>query len=252
MNKKILEGRTALITGATSGVGHAAALLFAHEGAHIIATGRREDRLAALREEILAEGGRCDVLAGDIADLALGEQLCSLALEKTGRIDILLYSAGMALRSPTLDMTPEEWNRVMQVNVTAAMFLAQKCIPQMAARRYGKIIFISSTAAKNTNQGASPSYDASKAAMNAVIRHIAAEFAKDHVYANAICPGPLDTEITQTWTPEHRAKVLAALPLGRLGTAEQIAEAALFLAGSGSDYMTGETILMNGGRYMDA
>ena len=160
------------------------------EGAHIIATGRREDRLAALREEILAEGGRCDVLAGDIADLALGEQLRSLALEKTGRIDILLYSAGMALRSPTLDMTPEEWNRVMQVNVTAAMFLAQKCIPQMAAQKYGKIIFISSTAAKNTNQGASPSYDASKAAMNAVIRHIAAEFAKDHVYANAICPGP--------------------------------------------------------------
>jgi len=252
MNEQLLSGKTAVITGATSGVGYASALCFAREGACVIASGRRTDRLLGLQKNIEAQGGRCAVLAGDIADLTLGERLCTLAVEKTGRLDILLYSAGMALRSRTLDMTPGEWETVMRVNVTAAMFLAQKCIPLMRKQGGGRIVFISSTAAKNTNQGASPSYDASKAAMNAVIRHLASEFAGDHIYANAICPGPLDTEITETWTPEHRAKVLASLPLGRMGTAEEIADAALFLASEKSSYMTGETILMNGGRYMDA
>ena len=252
MNRQLLAEKTAIVTGATSGVGRAVSLLFASEGASVIATGRRQDRLESLRKEILDDGGRCDILAGDIGDLSLAGKLTEMAVQVTGRADILVYSAGMALRTPTLEMTPEEWNRVFQVNATAAMFLAQRCIPIMKENGGGKIVFISSTAAKNVNPGASPSYGASKAAMNAVIRHLASEFAGQHIYANAICPGPLDTEITQTWTPEHRAKVMAALPLGRLGTAEQIADAALFMASSMSDNMTGETILMNGGRYMDA
>lgn len=112
------------------------------------------------------------------------------------------------------------------------------------------MVFISSTASKNVNLGASPSYGASKAAMDGVVRHLAAEFARDQILVNAICPGPLDTEITRTWTPEHREKVLSSLPLGRMGTPEQIARAALFLASEQSDYISGETILMNGGRYM--
>ena len=252
MSKGLLTGKTAVITGATSGVGRASTLLFAREGAAVVATGRRESHLTALRQEIEAEGGRCVTCAGDIADLGLGDELVRLALKETGRVDILLYSAGMALRSSTLDMTPDEWDRVMRVNATAAMFLAIRCIPEMQKQGGGKIVFISSTAAKNTNQGASPSYDASKAAMNAVVRHLAAEFAKDHIYANAICPGPLDTEITKTWTPEHRERVLKSLPLGRMGTAEEVADAALFLASRLSDYMTGESILINGGRYMDS
>lgn len=252
MSTGLLTGKTAVITGATSGVGRASALLFAREGAAVVVTGRRESHLKTLRQEIEAEGGRCITCAGDIADLELGNELVQLALKETGRVDILLYSAGMALRSSTLDMTPDEWDRVMRVNATAAMFLAIRCIPEMQKQGGGKIVFISSTAAKNTNQGASPSYDASKAAMNAVVRHLAAEFARDHIYANAICPGPLDTEITKTWTPEHRERVLRSLPLGRMGTAEQIADAALFLASRLSDYMTGESILINGGRYMDS
>ena len=252
MDRQILAGKTALVTGATSGVGRASALRLAAEGAWVIATGRREDRLKTLREEILAAGGTCSILAGDISDPGMPGRLAELAIQETGRLNILVYSAGMALRTPTLEMTPEEWDLVFRVNVTAAMFLAQSCIPLMRENGGGKIVFVSSTAAKNVNPGASPSYGASKAAMNAVIRHLAAEFARDHIYANAICPGPLDTEITSTWTPEHRARVMASLPLGKMGTAEQMADAVLFLASSMSDNMTGETILMNGGRYMDA
>ena len=110
---------------------------------------------------------------------------------------------------------------------------------------------ISSTAAKNVNLGASPSYGASKAGMVYLTRHLAAEFGSRSIYANAICPGPVDTEMTQTWTPEHRQKVLQSLPLGRMGTPEDIANCALFLASSMSDYINGESILVNGGRYMD-
>jgi len=109
---------------------------------------------------------------------------------------------------------------------------------------------ISSTAAKNINLGASPSYGASKAGMVYLVRHLAAEFGGKGVYANAVCPGPVNTEITQTWTPEHRAKVLSTLPLGRMGTPKDIADCALFLASSMSDYINGESILVNGGRYM--
>ena len=108
MSTGLLTGKTAVITGATSGVGRASALLFAREGAAVVATGRRESHLTALRQEIEAEGGRCVTCAGDIADLGLGDELVRLALKETGRVDILLYSAGMALRSSTLDMTPDE------------------------------------------------------------------------------------------------------------------------------------------------
>lgn len=250
MTEGLLFGKTALITGATSGVGKACALLFSAEGAFVVATGRRKDRLAELEREILSAEGRCAVLAGDIADLTLGDKLTELAQKQTGRLDILVYSAGMALRTPTLEMKPEEWDEVFRVNVTAAMFLAQKSIPLMRRQGSGRMVFISSTASKNVNLGASPSYGASKAAMDGVVRHLAAEFARDQILVNAICPGPLDTEITRTWTPEHREKVLSSLPLGRMGTPEQIARTALFLASEQSDYISGETILMNGGRYM--
>ena len=122
---------------------------------------------------------------------------------------------------------------------------------EFLAQGGGKIVMISSTAAKNVNLGASPSYGASKAGMVYLTRHLAAEFGSHSIYANSICPGPVDTEITRTWTPEHRQKVLQSLPLGRMGTPEDIANCALFLASSMSDYINGESILVNGGRYMD-
>ena len=156
----------------------------------MVATGRRKDRLAELEREILSAEGRCAVLAGDIADLTLGDKLTELAQKQTGRLDILVYSAGMALRTPTLEMKPEEWDEVFRVNVTAAMFLAQKSIPLMRRQGSGRMVFISSTASKNVNLGASPSYGASKAAMDGVVRHLAAEFARDQILVNAICPGP--------------------------------------------------------------
>lgn len=247
---QLLAGKTALITGATSGIGRSVALTFAHEGARILATGRRKERLESLANQIQEIGGICHYLAGDGASLSFAQELGTFS-EELGGVDILVCSAGIALRTPTLEMTPSEWEQVMAVNLTFPMFLSQQCVESFLSRGGGKLVYISSTAAKNVNLGASPSYGASKAGLVYLTRHLASEFGSRGIYANAICPGPVDTEITHTWTPEHRAKVEASLPLGRMGAPQDIANCALFLASSLSDYINGESILVNGGRYMD-
>ena len=178
------------------------------------------------------------------------ERIFSFAIEKFKKVDILVCNAGMALRQPTLEMTPAQWNQVMDVNLTYPMFLAQSAIKMFEKQGGGKIVMVSSTAGKNINLGASPSYGASKAGLLYLVRHIAAEFGSKGIYANAVCPGPVATDITKTWTPEHREKILADLPLGRMGTSEDIANCILFLASSLSDYVNGESLLANGGRYM--
>lgn len=248
--ESLLQKKTVIITGATSGIGREIANLFSQEGANVVVTGRREDHLASLTDEIRSNGGACAYLVGSGEDSAFAKELFDFTIKSFGTVDILVCSAGMALRTPTLDMTEEEWNRVMAVNLTFPTMLSQHCVRHFVGNGGGKVVMISSTAAKNINLGASPSYGASKAGMVYLVRHLAGEFGGKGVYANAICPGPVDTEITQTWTPEHRAKVLSSLPLGRMGTPKDIADCALFLASSMSDYINGESILVNGGRYM--
>ena len=247
--EELLKNKTAIITGATSGMGREIAIQFAKEGANVVVTGRREENLISLTEEIRPFGG-CAYLAGSGEDSHFAETLFHFALDTFGRVDILVCSAGMASRVPTLDTTEDDWNHVMAVNLTFPTMLSLQCVRYFVEHRGGKVVMISSTAAKNINLGASPSYGASKAGMVYLVRHLAAEFGGKGVYANAVCPGPVNTEITQTWTPEHRAKVLSTLPLGRMGTPKDIADCALFLASSMSDYINGESILVNGGRYM--
>ena len=246
-----VKGKAAIITGASSGIGAESARMLASEGAMVMVTGRREENLRQLCEEIQQKGGKCAYLAGDVSEPGFALELVGETVKAFGHLDILVCSAGMALRKKTLDMPVEEWNRVMDVNLTAPLILSQCAIRQFLAQgNGGKIVYISSTAGKNVNLGASPSYGASKAGLLYLTRHLAAEFAKNHIYVNAICPGPVDTEITSTWTPEHRASVIANLPLGRLGQPEDIAAAVVFLSGSLSDNITGESLLINGGRYM--
>lgn len=247
-----LQGKVAIVTGATSGIGAQSARQLAAEGAAVVLTGRREDRLEQAADQIRSAGGRAAILAGDMADGAFCNRLVQFTLDTFGQVDILVCSAGMALRTPSLEMTCEEWEQVMTVNLTAPLLLSQACIRQFKqAGKGGKIVYISSTAGKNVNMGASPSYGASKAGLLYLTRHFAKEFAADHIYVNAICPGPVDSEITRTWTPEHRASVLANLPMGRMGTPEDIANAVVYLASGLSDYVTGESLLINGGRFME-
>lgn len=245
-----LKGKVAIVTGASSGIGAASARQLAAEGAAVVLTGRRQELLKQIAGEIETGGGTAAVLSGDMADEAFCHQLVEFTVDTFQHVDILVCNAGMALRTPSLEMTSQEWRQVMDVNLTAPMILSQACIRRFLQEGGGKIVYISSTAGKNVNLGASPSYGASKAGMLYLTRHFAKEFAAKHIYVNAICPGPVDSEITLTWTPEHRANVLKDLPMGRMGTPQDIANAVVFLASSLSDYITGEALLINGGRYM--
>ena len=247
-----LNGKVAIVTGASSGIGAQSARQLAAEGAAVVLTGRREEKLRQVAGDIQSAGGQAAVLAGDMASPEFCGRLVRFTLDTFHQVNILVCSAGMALRTPSLEMTPEEWDRVMNVNLTAPLLLSQACIRQFRkAGNGGKIVYISSTAGKNVNMGASPSYGASKAGLLYLTRHFAKEFAADHIYVNAICPGPVDSEITLTWTPEHRASVLANLPMGRMGTPEDIANAVVYLSSPLSDYITGESLLINGGRFME-
>ncbi len=247
-----LQNKIAIITGASSGIGEMSAKMLAAEGASVMISARREDALFRVQREIRQAGGVCEIYPGDLSSDGFCAQLVEKTVEVFGGVDILVCNAGMALRKPTLEMPVEEWNRLMHVNPPAPLLLSQAAIRRMKEQgRGGKIVFISSTAGKNVNMGASPSYGASKAGLLYLTRHLATEFAKDHIYVNAICPGPVDTEITSTWTPEHRAKVMSNLPMGRLGQPEDIANMVVFLSSSLSDFITGESVLVNGGRFME-
>ena len=250
--KDLLTGKTAIITGGNSGIGRATALLFASEGANVVIGGRKVDNLRRVKEEIEAAGrGRCEYVAGEVDAPGNAEALLDKALTSFGGLDILVCCAGIALRDKTLDMTAEDWERVMRVNLTAPMELSRICIRHFIAQDHGKIVYVSSNAGRHVNMGASPSYGASKAGLLYLTRHFATEFSKNHIYVNAVLPGPVETELSKTWTPEHRAEVMSNLPVGRLGQPEDIANSILFLSSSMSDYITGACVCANGGRNMD-
>ena len=249
--EKVLKDRVALIVGASRGIGEATARLFAAEGAKVVLSARGEKALKEICESIEAAGGEAVYRTADAEDLTSLAPLAETALSVFGRIDILLYCSGIALREPTLEMDVEKWERVMRVNLTAAMEMSRICLRQFLKQGGGKIVYVSSTAGKYINMGASPSYGASKAGMIYLTRHLATEFAKDNIRVNAVCPGPVETEIVKTWTKEHRAKVDANLPTGRMSYPEDIANAILFLASPMADQINGESLMVNGGRYMD-
>ena len=256
--KQLLTGKVALITGATSGIGRETALLFAQEGADLILTGRREQALQTLSRELEALGVRCRYLAGDAGSSAFAEELFAYALQSLGRVDVIVCSAGMALRTPTLDMPVSEWEQVMAVNLTFPMRLSQLAVQQFLAQGGGKIVMISSTAAKNVNLGASPSYGASKAGMVYLTRHLAAEFGSRSIYANSICPGPVESEMVDSRVAAEserlgvpaetlREAIRKNIPLGRMASVDDIVRTALFLASDVSSYLTGQSLNLSGG-----
>ncbi|MCL2538749.1 MAG: SDR family oxidoreductase [Oscillospiraceae bacterium] len=248
----MLQGKVAIITGASRGIGRATAELFVKNGASVVITGRDESQLREVTDGLNKDGEkRCVYLVGDSKDLSLPKRLFDLALEEFNKLDIIVCNAGMALRKPTLEMPIEEWNEVLEVNLTAPLVMAMTCLPHFRKQKYGKIVFTLSGAAKNPHLGASPSYGASKAALMYVTRHLAKEFIPENIYVNAVCPGPVDTDITHTWSAEHRARVVDNQLMGRLGMPEEIAAPILFLCSDASSYIVGECIAVNGGGSMD-
>lgn len=248
---KLLEGQVAFITGASRGIGKATACCLAEHGAKIAMNAINQERLEGLAAMMQEQGHECLVVPGDISQPDVVERMVERIVGHFGTIDILVNNAGIAIVTSFEHMTLKEWEQVIAVNLTGAMLCCQAVIPYMKKAGHGKIVNVSSTAAKWANLHPAPSYGASKAGMLYLTRHLAKEFAPYNIYVNAVCPGPVATDMTSDLTPEEREKVITSIPLGRFGTPNDIANAILFLCSSLSDFVIGEALNVNGGNRMD-
>lgn len=247
----MLQDKTAIVTGASRGIGRACAIRLAESGANLVLNGTNPALLAAIAGEIDDRGGRALVTVGDVADPRTAAATVQQALDRFGRVDIMVNNAGINTRSTTLDMDFADWQRVLDINLNGALHFCRAVLPGMIAQGGGKIVNVSSTTGKTPHKNAAPAYGASKAALNALTMHLAAEMAKHGIHVNAVCPGPVETDMSQQWSADYRRRVTEGVPLGRLGRPEEIANIVLFLASGMSDFVTGETINANGGTYMN-
>lgn len=247
----LLQGKVAIVTGASRGIGRAIALTLAKNGASLIITGNQENLLKEVAMEVEKLNQKCIIQTGDIADPKTSEKIAASAIDNFGKIDILVNNAGINMRKPTLELQPEEWQKVINTNLNGTFYCCNAVLPYMIKQQQGKIINMSSTTAKTAHRNASPSYGASKAGINYLTQHLALEMAKYNICVNAVCPGPIETDMSNQWSEEYRKQVLAKIPLGRLGTCQDVADAVLFLACDMSDFITGESININGGTYMN-
>ena len=243
---RLLEGKAAIITGSSRGIGRAIAEAFAENGASLVIHGTSEESLRPLAEEL-----GCSFVAGDIGELSTSQRLTEECIRSFGKVDVLVNNAGINTRTMFLELTPEEWDKVLRVNLTGAFYACKCVLPHMLAQKSGVIVNMSSRAGKTAHPTSSACYGASKAALDALTRKLAYDFGAEGIRVNAICPGPVETDMSLQWTADYRAKILDNIPLRKLGRAEDIANLAVFLASDSSGFITGESININGGTYMN-
>ena len=241
-----LSGKTALVTGATGGIGGAIAKALHAQGAVVGISGRNESKLKELAAEL---GDRVHVFPADLGDVAQVEALVKTATEAMGSINILVNNAGLTKDNLSLRMKPEEWDEVIRVNLTATFLLAQACQRGMMKARWGRIINISSVVGTTGNPGQC-NYVASKAGLVGWTKAMAAEIASRNVTVNCIAPGFIATPMTDVLTDDQKAKINASIPMARMGDPEDIAAATVYLASDEAAYVTGQTIHVNGGMAM--
>lgn len=245
-----LPGKVALITGASSGIGRAAALLFAQAGAAVVVGARRQRELDELVHEIEHAGGHACSLAGDVRDEAYAQALAALAAARFGGLDIAFNNAGtLGELGPTPQIATSAWQDALDTNLTSAFLGAKHQIPAMLARGGGSVIFTSTFVGHTAGFAGTAAYAASKSGLIGLTQALAAEFGPQGVRVNALLPGGTDTPMARTMnaTPEALAHVASLHALKRLAAPEEIARAALFLASDGSSFMTGTAMLVDGG-----
>ena len=246
----LLEGKTALITGAARGIGKAIALKFASEGANIAFTDLRIDESAKETEKEIADlGVRCKGYASNAADFNETEEVVKLIHEEFGSIDILVNNAGITKDGLMMRMSEEQWDAVINVNLKSAFNFVHACTPIMMRQRGGSIINMASVVGVSGNAGQS-NYSASKAGMIGLAKSIAKELGSRGVRANAIAPGFIITDMTDVLSEEVKKEWAKQIPLRRGGTPEDVANVAVFLASDLSSYVTGQVIHCCGGMNM--
>jgi 3-oxoacyl-[acyl-carrier protein] reductase len=241
-----LSGKTALVTGATGGIGAAIATALHGQGATVALSGTRREKLDDLAGQL---GERVHVIPSNLSDKAAVDGLVPAAEAALGSLDILVNNAGITRDNLFLRMKDEEWDEVLAVNLTAGFRLARAALRGMMKRRFGRIIGITSVVGVTGNAGQG-NYAASKAGMIGMSKSLAAEVASRGITVNCVAPGFIETAMTDVLNDKQREAILGTVPAGRLGHAEEIASAVVYLASTEASYVTGQTLHVNGGMAM--
>jgi 3-oxoacyl-[acyl-carrier protein] reductase len=241
-----LTGKTALVTGASGGIGGAIARALHRQGAAVMLAGTRQAVLEALAAEL---GERAHVAVADLGDPAAADALVKRAEEAMGKLDVLVNNAGLTRDGLALRMKDEDWQKVLDVNLTAGFRLARAALRGMMRRRAGRIIGITSVVGVTGNPGQA-NYAASKAGMIGMSKALAAEVASRGITVNCVAPGFIISPMTDALTPEQKERITGAIPIGRIGNPEEVAACVVFLASDEAAYVTGQTVHVNGGMAM--
>ncbi|MEP1930916.1 MAG: 3-oxoacyl-[acyl-carrier-protein] reductase [Roseibium sp.] len=241
-----LEGKNALVTGATGGIGEAIARTLHAQGATVCLSGTRAEKLESLASDL---GDRAYVTPANLSDRDAVAALLPTAEEKMGTVDILVNNAGITRDNIFMRMKDDEWDQVLEVNLTSGFHLCRAAIKGMMKRRTGRIIGITSVVGVTGNPGQT-NYAAAKAGMIGMYKSLAREVASRKITVNAIAPGFIETAMTDELNEKQKESILSSVPAGRLGTSGEIASAALYLASDEAAYVTGQTLHVNGGMAM--
>ncbi|WP_305041419.1 3-oxoacyl-[acyl-carrier-protein] reductase [Geoalkalibacter sp.] len=245
----MFKDKVAVVTGASRGIGRAIALQFAAGGAKVVLSARSAQAVEDLAAEISAAGGQALAIAGDIALTADVEELFRKAGETFQRVDILVNNAGITRDGLLLRMKDEDWDAVLDTNLKGAFLCMRAAAKLMSKQKYGRIVNISSVVGEMGNPGQA-NYCASKAGLIGLTKSVARELARRNVTVNAVTPGFIVTDMTESLPEKTKEDLSAQIPLGRLGEANEVAQAVLFLSSDQAAYITGQVLGVNGGMYM--
>jgi NAD(P)-dependent dehydrogenase (short-subunit alcohol dehydrogenase family) len=247
------EGRTAIVTGAGQGIGRAIAERFAHDGANVVVVDLNGAAAEAAAEAIRAGGGHALGVETDVTDAMAVRSMVARAVEAFGGVDILVNNAGILRSTRIVDISPDEWDLVADVNLKSAFLCSQAVHDSMVARGGGRIVHMASMAGRATSTLGGAHYSTAKAGVLGFSRHLAREWARDNITSNAVSPGIVDTPMVRGSTDEARmATVLASIPLGRLADPAEIANLVCFLASDEATYITGANVDIHGGELIIA
>jgi NAD(P)-dependent dehydrogenase (short-subunit alcohol dehydrogenase family) len=237
-----LEGKIAVVTGGTEGIGFATAKLFVKEGAYVFITGRRQNELD---EAVKAIGTNVSGIQGDVAQLADLDRLYEIVSKAKGRIDVIFANAGVGEFVPFGAVTEEHFDKLFNINVRGTLFTVQKALPLL---KDGGSIILNGSVASVKGTAAFGVYAASKAAIRSLVRTWTTDLKDRHIRSNVVSPGPVNTPLASRQSPEVIARIVSTIPMGRMGEPDEVAKAALFLASDDSSFVTGIELFVDGGR----
>lgn len=244
-----LDGKIALVTGASQGIGEAIAKQLAAQGATVVCAARTLNKLQEVADAIAAAGGKADVVAADLSDTASVKAAVAAVVERHGAIHILVNNAGITRDKLLVMMKEEDWDAVIDTNLKGAWTAIQAATKPMMKQRWGRIINIASVVGQMGNAGQT-NYVAAKAGLLGLTKSVARELASRNVTANAVTPGYIETAMTAGLSDDVKAEFTKQIPLGRMGSAADIAAAVAYLASEEASYVTGQVLGVNGGMYM--